>query len=379
MLRPSPMDLTGLAVGTWEAVKRRAALLIAIWVPPTLVSIAASVAVGVVAFAAIGAAINDASALQRSAPGLVAGLIVVVGVVALAVAKAQGMSALAAYEIGQGERPTFGGVWTRSRGFLLRMAPVIALFVAALVLVLALGAGVVAMGISAVLDRSEARILGALGLYFLLVTAQAPVTWWLKVKLLYTVQAVAIEQASGFAAMRRSWTLTRGAFWRTLGYYLVGSLAIGMVVSPVVMLGQAPLIAVRFPGSFDDLPRAWATLSSSLPWVLVAVGMQLLAQVVSEPLIQTYTTYLFIDQVRRSELPPAPERPRPPAGYSPAPSPRWGQSGPAYPPGPSPMYPPQPGPGYPPPPGPAYPPPPVPGGGEPSQGQRPSNGWQPPS
>jgi hypothetical protein len=73
-----------------------------------------------------------------------------------------------------------------------------------------------------------------------------------------------------------------------------------------------------------------------IPLVLLNLGLQFVVNVLTVPFLQTYITYMFIDQVRRSEMPPAT-----PYGFAPAPgfgTPAGGQ--PPYPPAPQ-QYPPQ--------------------------------------
>jgi hypothetical protein len=358
LLRPSPMDLAGFFHATINATKQAWRPLLVIWAVPTLVSIAVIVAGGVGALGVVAAAIDDPRALGAAFPILGALGLAAIVVMAVVSAKAAGMSAVLAYDVARGESPTLGGAWRRSSGFVPRMAPVLILLVILVLAVVGALLAVVVMTAGALQDRSPAGVLGVLAIFLLLGTAQPVVTWWLRVKLLYTVQAVAIEGVGGIAGMRRSWTLTRGGFWRTLGYYLIGSFAISTVVSPIALLGQLPLLALRFPNDVDDVSQLWMGLSAAIPLVLVTLSVLALSQLVAEPLMQTYTAYLFIDQVRRSELPPTPSAPSPvtPGGY-PAPQPYWGQPPSARPPQASPGSP-APVPQDPPP----APPPPQPGG-----------------
>ena len=57
-----------------------------------------------------------------------------------------------------------------------------------------------------------------------------PVSIVLWNKLLYLVPAVAIEQLGGLEAMKRSWSLTKGSFWRTFGYAVLPNLAVTAVL-----------------------------------------------------------------------------------------------------------------------------------------------------
>jgi membrane-anchored glycerophosphoryl diester phosphodiesterase (GDPDase) len=68
-------------------------------------------------------------------------------------------------------------------------------------------------------------MLGALGLGFLLGAA----AWlWLTTKLAFVPAAIVLERRSIRASIVRSWTLTRGYFWRTLGIMLLVSVMISI-------------------------------------------------------------------------------------------------------------------------------------------------------
>jgi hypothetical protein len=55
----------------------------------------------------------------------------------------------------------------------------------------------------------------------ILALAYAVVGAWLGVKLIYVPSAITLERLGVRAAIRRSWTLIRGSFWKTLGIYLL--------------------------------------------------------------------------------------------------------------------------------------------------------------
>jgi hypothetical protein len=192
-----------------------------------------------------------------------------------------------------------------------------------------------------------------------------PLSFYVQTKLLYTIPAVAIEQTGGIDGMKRSWTLTRGQFWRTFGYYLLASLAAGAisyVVSFVTQMTMVPMMS-----GFDRTTsgaEALAQLAALVPVFLLTFALQMAVQLITVPFVNAYVAYMFIDQVRRSEMPAAPY------GYgTPAPGYGYGyQAGPQAQPGPYGAQPPQ-GYGQP---GPAY--------GQPPQGYgQPGQGYPPPA
>jgi len=307
---------------------------------------------------------------------LALGLIIVgVLVTVLAQLKGQAMMSLAAYEIAQGGHPDLRGLTVRTRGFLPRMTPVIALAAGVAILVYALVFGGMFAAIAAgdTARNGPTVVLATMaGVLLLLFVVVIPLAYYLQTKLLYTIPAVALEQVGGIDGMKRSWTLTRGAFWRTFGYFVVAALAAGMVTSAASLAGQfamTPMLAGL--SRTADTGDASAAILALVPVYLLTLGLQMAVQLLTWPFLQVYTVYMFIDQVRRSAMPPTA-----PYGYGP-PQPMYYDPGARY--TPPPQQFPQPGQGYRPPEQ-GYPAPPQypqQGRGYPSPGQYPQ-GWQAP-
>lgn len=339
LLKPGPLDVGGLFAGAFAALKRRFGLFVLITLLPLIVGcvvVAGGVAILVPPILAA------ASGHVRSLPGgLLAGLLVLVvgGIVtALVQVKSYGMLAVAAYEVAQGGRPGLRGVLDRSSGFLPRMAPVIGI---AIVAVLAVYAGFTALFLSAMSaagSRGNGSFAAVFGLMILLALAAIPLAVFFGTRLLYTIPAVALEQRGGFDAMKRSWNLTGGSFWRTFGSYFLASLAVSAASYLVGMVGQVLVLpfGAGLSGISDyhrsDPRAALAVLGAMVPMIMVLFGLQLVVQLAAVPFREAYTTYMFIDQVRRSELPPAPAYGYgPPQFYSPPGHPPQGYPPSGYP------------------------------------------------
>lgn len=361
MLRPSPLDISGLFAGTFGALKRRFGLFVLIALLPFAVSM---VLVGGGVAIAVSAGLISSVERSSSTPpvGVLVGLaLLIVGFVAtlLAQVKSQGLMAVAAYEIAQGGHPDVRGLFARTKGFLPRMAPVIAIAIGVLLAVYAAFVAVTFGVMGAGMGRGRTSASAVAGLFALVVVTflvLVPLSIFIQTKLLYTIPAIAIEQLGGIDGMRRSWSLTRGAFWRTLGYYLVAAIAfaaISYVVSFASQLAMVPMMAGM--GRSSNPSEVLAGLATVLPFLLLLVLLQLAVQLLTLPFIQGYIAYMFIDQVHRSELPVAPYGygSIPPAyGYPaaqgqgyPQPGQGYPQQGPGYP-QPGQQYPQQ-GPGYP--------------------------------
>jgi hypothetical protein len=145
---------------------------------------------------------------------------------------------------------------------------------------------------------------------------------FLAVKWSMTFPAIVAERAGPFAAMRRSWQLTRGHWWRTFGTLLVVVL-ISFVLAFAILVGFGAAVATS--DSISEL--AFAVLITAVTIIVLAILYPLTAAIV---------TVLYYDLRVRNEgfdlqllargvgadaarFESAPERPAPPApgGFAP--------------------------------------------------------------
>ncbi|MDQ1177155.1 glycerophosphoryl diester phosphodiesterase membrane domain-containing protein [Microbacterium sp. SORGH_AS_0421] len=120
------------------------------------------------------------------------------------------------------EKPSLRAVWARVRPVFWRLVGYSALTVGAVVILVGVLAGIVALLVIA------ATWVGALvGVLFFL--ALIPLYLWLTPKLFLVPSVIILERAPVFRSIARSWQLTRGRFWSTLGVVVVISFAFGVV------------------------------------------------------------------------------------------------------------------------------------------------------
>lgn len=120
------------------------------------------------------------------------------------------------------EKPSLRAVWARVRPVFWRLVGYSALTVGAVVLLVGVLAGIVTLLVIA------ATWVGALvGVLFFL--ALIPLYLWLTPKLFLVPSVIILERASVFRAIARSWQLTRGRFWSTLGVVVIISVVFGVV------------------------------------------------------------------------------------------------------------------------------------------------------
>jgi hypothetical protein len=189
-----------------------------------------------------------------------------------------------------GRRTPPGEMWQRAKG---RLLPAIGL---ALLTGLALGAVVVGLLVPGiVLLAAGPPALGAL-LLFAGVVAAVVLGVLLAVRWALAAPALVLERASVTTAMRRSWRLTQGSFWRVLGILLLT----GIIVS----IGQA---AISFPlSALSSLPAAgqsdpYENLGTVFAQLLISGVGSIVAGAVFYPFNAASSALLYIDLRMRRE------------------------------------------------------------------------------
>ena len=303
VLKPSPLDLGDVFAGTFEILKRRFGTFISLSALSMALPITLLVGAGLFVLLSVGVT----AWLRTLTPAAIAGAVVVfiaaLIMIGLAQLKVQGMLSLGAYEVAQGGRPDIAGLWTRSRGFLRRIIPAILLI------------GLIVVGVNAVLGvaffgafgaattsgsrNSSGAAVGFILVGIVAVLALAVFGFVASIKLLYLVYTAAIEETPGLAALKRSWNLTKGSFWRTFGYYFLGSLVASFAAMPVSFVSQAMV----GPLSTTSRTPSQTELLAIIPMMLFIYALQFAIQILVLPFITAYVTVMFIDQVRRREQP----------------------------------------------------------------------------
>ncbi|MQA84984.1 MAG: hypothetical protein GEV03_10260 [Streptosporangiales bacterium] len=188
-----------------------------------------------------------------------------------------------------GRSASIGEAWRDVRPRLMRL-----LGLTLLVFLIFLGVtGVAALPIAGLIVAGTAPWL-VVPVVLLLALAWAVVGVWLYVRLALAAPALILERAGVIGALRRSWTLIRGSFWRVLGILLLTVLigtTVGLLLqTPFAIAGQVPIIVNPDP--------AGPGLKISL--VIGALGGILAGTVVS-PFSAGVTTLLYVDQRMRRE------------------------------------------------------------------------------
>lgn len=289
--RPGVLSVGDLFSGTFATYRARFGLFLGLAAVPAgcwlvIVLVATGYAVSIVTDAA-----NSAYGWEFLAAllVLVGGMLIASAVMAIVQFWIQGLMALATRDLAAGYRPGWGDLIARTKGFAGR----------AFLLVLAVfGVSIVAYLIvifaMSVADTGGGRGTDAVSGVFLFVGIVAEIALVLVlVRLLFLVPIMSIEQASGFRAIARSWTLTRGVYWPTLGAWLLCSLAVGAATSVVSGFGMMPLL-FAFAGTGAD-PDPMTLVSTWVTYVAVMGALM----VVVLPFTSIYTTAMYLSRLRQ--------------------------------------------------------------------------------
>lgn len=200
------------------------------------------VTVGVVGFVAFFAIARTASAtgadVDELAAGSVASVILAALVpVALALVGSAILQGIISLEVARGtlgEKHRLGGLWRAARGRIGALIGWSALIAAVVIIAIAIVAVIIALLVAA----GGAAGAGVAVLLGLLVGAGGVVlAFWLGTKLSLVPSVLLLERLRLREAIVRSWSLTNGFFWRTLGIMLL----VSVILQTATSIVSAPL------------------------------------------------------------------------------------------------------------------------------------------
>ena len=226
------------------------------------------------------------------------GSFVTTGLTMLATAFLSGMLALTVWDAVLGRKSSPADAWHR---FSPRFVPVLLAtlligiieFVAIVVILLVFMIPFVLVVVNAASARSydsaSAGIGGAFAIIFLMIVALIVIACFLTVKFAFTSSAVVLEGLGPVDAMKRSWSLSKGSFWRILGrIWLIGivtgliSAVLGGIVGAILGVGAAAADSVGMLVAFS------AFLSALLSAVVI-------------PVQSSFYTLMYLDERMRKE------------------------------------------------------------------------------
>ena len=220
------------------------------------------------------------------------------GLTLLATAFLSGMLALTVWDAVLGRKSSPADAWHR---FSPRFVPVllatlligiiefVAIVVVLLVFLIPFFLVVVNTASARSYDSASAGIGGALSIIFLMIVALIVIACFLTVKFAFTSSAVVLEGLGPVDAMKRSWSLSKGSFWRILGRIWL----IGIVTTLITSVLGAIVGAILGVG-------ANAADSLGLLVAFSAFVSALLSAVVI-PVQSSFYTLMYLDERMRKE------------------------------------------------------------------------------
>ncbi|KGM10013.1 hypothetical protein N869_05820 [Cellulomonas bogoriensis 69B4 = DSM 16987] len=184
-----------------------------------------------------------------------------------------------------GQRISVAAAWQRT---LPRILPLLGLTLLVILLLFLVPAVVI---VGAVLLFAAEAWAAAFGLMVL--GSIASIVWmaWIAVRTLLSTAALMLEEQGVLGGFRRGWELSRGSFWRLLGYYLLVSMVVGVVASIIVF----PAAMIPAMLQLDPLGDPVAIASSAVATII--------ASVLTTPFSAAVFALLYIDlRIRREGL-----------------------------------------------------------------------------
>ena len=226
------------------------------------------------------------------------GSFVTSGLTLLATAFLSGMLALTVWDAVLGRKSSPADAWHR---FSPRFVPVLLAtlligiieFVAIVVILLVFMIPFVLVVVNAASARSydsaSAGIGGAFAIIFLMIVALIVIACFLTVKFAFTSSAVVLEGLGPVDAMKRSWSLSKGSFWRILGRILLIGVVIGLISSVLGGIVGAILgVGANAADSVGMLVAFSAFVSALLSAVVI-------------PVQSSFYTLMYLDERMRKE------------------------------------------------------------------------------
>ena len=305
--KPGLLPLRPLGFGTllwapFRTLRRNPAATFGSGLVVQLVSVVATVAVVVPFLAATFSRLESSTAADADAimSGTVGGLLLLMLVpIALSIVASAFLQGVMVVDVASGtvgERLGFGELWKRTA---TRIWPLIGW---TLILAAALLAAFALIGVILVLAASTSAVGFAVGIVLALLLGLGLLVlgFWLGVKLSLVPSVIVLEHAGIRTAVARSWTLTNGAYWRTLGVLLlVGvilSFAGQVVVQPVSLIGTVLALLVDPTGE-----GAEAAIVITVVTTVITLILSLIIGAITAVVQAALVAVIYIDLRMRKE------------------------------------------------------------------------------
>ena len=139
-------------------------------------------------------------------------------------------------------------------------------------------------------------------LFGLLLALSVPVvlaSYVISIRFLYAPVCAVLEEKGPIEGVKRSWALTSGSFWVTLGRVILINVVVGFIAGLIVqVIGIiAAIVMFTILGDPSDPSNVWSTI------ILYGVisALQMLAYSLVVPILAAYQTLMYVDEKIRKE------------------------------------------------------------------------------
>ena len=137
------------------------------------------------------------------------------------------------------------------------------------------------------------------GLLLALAVPVVLVSYVISIRFLYTPICAVLEEKGPIEAVKRSWALTSGSFWVTLGRVILINVVVGFIAGMIVQIIGIIAVIVMFTilGDPSSPSNVWSTI------ILYGVisALQMLAYSLVVPILAAYQTLMYVDEKIRKE------------------------------------------------------------------------------
>ena len=255
--------------------------------------------VAFIAFSRIGSAsAQDADEIGAGAIaiGAIASLIPI-GLSVVISGIMQGIISLEVARATLGEKLRFGGLWRLAKGRLGALIGWTALITVTILVFIV----VATLIIVAVSLAGEAGPLLAVGVGLLLGGGALILSIWIGIKVSLVPSVLMLERVGLFAAVARSWRLTNGFFWKTLGITLL----VNVVISTINQIISIPLSFISGIGTtlINPTQDPTAGVTIAVIGVVLTLLASLVISVIGSVVASSVLALIYIDiRMRREGL-----------------------------------------------------------------------------
>ena len=134
------------------------------------------------------------------------------------------------------------------------------------------------------------------GLLLALALPVVLVSYVISIRFLYAPICAVLEEKGPIEAVKRSWALTSGSFWVTLGRVILINVVVGFIAGMIVQI-IGVIAAIFMFTILSDPSNVWLTI------ILYGVisALQMLAYSLVVPILAAYQTLMYVDEKIRKE------------------------------------------------------------------------------